>query len=283
RQAHLVDTDIESDPEEASSEAEESQPLVSIVPPMSEEFEASEPSARIAEAAALSPSSFHKRYRSSYETPSPLSSQTLPIRKRYRGTSELILDTKTEEESLDSNAEGEGLENKGPSLDDKDHGLEDEGPDPEDGMVYTDILTYLPQVAPIQTPPSPEWSFSSLSVSPSSLIVPSPIALILATPAATISIDEDQFLEVGARLELHGSILYDHTQRLDALPPTLFKGYNMDLRELYTRSGAVRDEIFSQRYRFRSLEREQERATMTFSAIWRPILALEAWEGQTNA
>ncbi|GJT10879.1 protein kinase-like domain, concanavalin A-like lectin/glucanase domain protein [Tanacetum coccineum] len=49
------------------------------------------------------------------------------------------------------------------------------------------------------------------------------------------------------------------------------------------RSGAGRDEIFSQRYRFRSLERNQERATVTFSAIWRPILALEAWARHTNA
>ncbi|GKD30166.1 hypothetical protein Tco_1240944, partial [Tanacetum coccineum] len=72
-------------------------------------------------------------------------------------------------------------------------------------------------------------------------------------------------------------------QRLDALPHTLFKGYDRDLRELYTRSGVVRDEIFSQRYRFRSLEREQVRDTVTFSAIWRPILALEAWAGQTDA
>ncbi|GJV28203.1 hypothetical protein Tco_1384651 [Tanacetum coccineum] len=55
-------------------------------------------------------------------------------------------------------------------------------------------------------------------------------------------------------------ILY-HTHRLDALPPTLFEGYVKDLRELYTRSGVVIDEIFSQRYMFRRLEREQERAT----------------------
>nr|GFA33906.1 hypothetical protein [Tanacetum cinerariifolium] len=41
-------------------------------------------SARIAEAAALSPSSFRKRYISSYETPSLSSSLTLPIRKRYQ-------------------------------------------------------------------------------------------------------------------------------------------------------------------------------------------------------
>nr|GEV45963.1 hypothetical protein [Tanacetum cinerariifolium] len=104
-------------------------------------------------------------------------------------------------------------------------------------------------------------------------VVPSPIA----SPAATISVYEDQFLEVGAQLELHGSILHDHTRCLDALPPTLFEGYDRDLRELYTRSRTVRDEIFSHRYRLRSLEQEQERATMTFDALWRPVLALEAW------
>ncbi|GKB22445.1 hypothetical protein Tco_0861846 [Tanacetum coccineum] len=60
-------------------------------------------SARIAEAAALSPSSFRKRYRSSYETPSPSSSPTLPIWKRYRGTSGLVEDTK--DESSDSGTE----------------------------------------------------------------------------------------------------------------------------------------------------------------------------------
>ncbi|GKC11297.1 hypothetical protein Tco_1008079 [Tanacetum coccineum] len=164
-------------------------------------------SARIAEVANFSPSSFCKRYRSSYETPSS-SSLTLPIRMRYRGTSELILDTEFEDESSDLDDEGEGSEDEGPGLDDEGHGLEDEGPglkeeeveaahkgqqqavlvvtwvDPKDGRVYTNILTYPP-----------------------------------AAP----------------------------------------------------------------RYQFRSLEQEQERATMTFSAIWRPILALEAWTGQTDA
>ncbi|GJX12228.1 retrovirus-related pol polyprotein from transposon TNT 1-94 [Tanacetum coccineum] len=96
--------------------------------------------------------------------------------------------------------------------------------DPEDGRVYTDILTYAPPAAPIQTSPSPEWSLGSLPVSPSFLVVPSPIASPMATPVATISVDENQFLEVGVQLELHGSILHDHTQRLDALPPTLFEG-----------------------------------------------------------
>ncbi|GKD24357.1 hypothetical protein Tco_1230571 [Tanacetum coccineum] len=170
----------------------------------------------IADAAALSPYSFGKRYRYSYETPSPSLSPTLPIRKRYLGTSELVYDTK--EESSDSNDKREGLEDEGPGSDDEGHGLEDEGHgskeeeeevapegqqqavsgsvpstfevgqssrsvpdhegverifafrqptlvtwvDPEDGRVYTGILTYVPPAVPVQTPPSPEGSPSYL-------------------------------------------------------------------------------------------------------------------------
>ncbi|GKE87303.1 hypothetical protein Tco_1564778 [Tanacetum coccineum] len=32
-----------------------------------------------------------------------------------------------------------------------------------------------------------------------------------------------------------------------------------------------------------SLEYEQERVVVTFRAIWRPVLSLEAWAGQTDA
>ncbi|GKG10379.1 hypothetical protein Tco_0341779 [Tanacetum coccineum] len=78
-----------------------------------------------------------------------------------------------------------------------------------------------------------------LPVSPSSLVVPSPIASPVATPTATISVDEDQFIEVGEQLELHMSILHDHTQRLDALPPTLVANIDRDVRELYTSSGVA--------------------------------------------
>ncbi|GJR21298.1 hypothetical protein Tco_0969825 [Tanacetum coccineum] len=340
RTSSNVITDIESDLEEAPSEAEESEPLGSRVPLMSEEFEASKPSgtrtvssyspvssdstsplspdhplthvsptptparvlfhcrtarmvvrtqstlspgisARIAEAAALSPSSFRKRYRSSYETSS--SSLTLPVRKRYQGTSEVIIDTDSEGDELgeEDTKEDESLnadnEREGQDLDDEAvpvadtamsvplglgygatrrrslESIEEIAPstfevDPEDDRVYTDIPAYAPPAAPVQTPPSPEWSLDSLPISPSSSIAPSPIASPVATPIATISVDEDQFLEVGAQLELHGSILYDHTQRLDALPPTLLANIDKDMRELYTRSGAVRDEIFSQRH-----------------------------------
>ncbi|GJW05859.1 hypothetical protein Tco_1568282 [Tanacetum coccineum] len=185
-------------------------------------------SARIAEATALSPFSFRKRYRSSYETSSSSSPPTLPSQKRHVGTSEIVEDI--EDESSDSGTEREGSEDEGPSLKDEGPSSKEEEEaapeDPKDGRVYTNIPTYVPPAALVQTPPSSEWSS-----------------------------DEDEFLEVGAQFELHGSILHDYTQRLDALPPTLF----------------------------RSLEREQERATMTFSAIWRPVLALDAWAGQTDA
>ncbi|GKF91857.1 hypothetical protein Tco_0275558, partial [Tanacetum coccineum] len=113
--------------------------------------------------------------------------------------------------------------------------------------------------------------------------VPTPVASPATTSAATIVVDEDEFLDVGVQIKLHGSILHDHTQCLDALPPDLFEGYDLDLRELYTRSRAVKDEIFSQRYRLRSLEQEQERATVTFFALWRLVLALESWAGHADA
>ncbi|GJU82623.1 hypothetical protein Tco_1284988 [Tanacetum coccineum] len=250
-----------------------------------------------------------KKYISSSETPSPSSSLTLPIRKRNQDTSELVEDT--EDESSDSDTKGEDSDDEGPGSEDEGPGSKDEGPgsdeeeaapegeqqavpvmdttadkplglgyevlrrqqqrveetlaprppvrttwvDPMDDTIYTDIPIYIPQVrVPVQESPSPEWSFGSLPVSPSSPAVHTLVASPTTTPAATIAIDED------------------------ALPPTLFEGYDRDLRELYTSLRAVRDEIFSQHYRLRSLEQEQERAI-----IWRLVLALESWVGHVDA
>ncbi|GKG25070.1 hypothetical protein Tco_0395698 [Tanacetum coccineum] len=61
---------------------------------------------------------------SSYETPSPSSSLTHPIRKRYRGTSELVEDT--EDESSDSDTKRDGSEDEGHGLEDEDPGSEEE-------------------------------------------------------------------------------------------------------------------------------------------------------------
>ncbi|GKD73286.1 hypothetical protein Tco_1331568 [Tanacetum coccineum] len=239
----------------------------------------------------LSPSSFRKRYISSYETPSssasPASSSALPIRKRHQGTFKLILDTETEGD--ESEAKGTGSKSEESEDDDEPMGLgyraarrralelaegpvpstfkvgqssrsvpyqqvTDETPrlptrptwvDPENGTVYIDIEFDPQSRAPVQTSASPEWSSGSLPISPASLTVPSPVASLVTTPAATIAVDEDEFLEVGAQLELHGSIRHDHTQCLDALPPTLFEGYGRDFTRLFARSKAIHDEIHS--------------------------------------
>ncbi|GJT52180.1 putative reverse transcriptase domain-containing protein [Tanacetum coccineum] len=128
--------------------------------------------------------------------------------------------------------------------------------DPENDRVYTDIPAYAPPAAHVQTSPSPEWSLGSLPVSPSSPIVPSPITSLVATPTATISVDEDQFIEVGVQLELHGSILYDQTQHLDTLVSTLFVDIDRDVRELYTRSRVC--ELQEMRGRVTALEQERD-------------------------
>nr|GEX01755.1 hypothetical protein [Tanacetum cinerariifolium] len=114
--------------------------------------------------------------------------------------------------------------------------------DPEDSTLYVDIEFDVPLVrAPFQIPSSPEWTSGSLPISPTSLTVPSPVA----SPASTIAVNEDEFLVVGAQLELYWKILHDQTQYLDALPPTLFESFSRDFTQLFARSEAVCDEIHS--------------------------------------
>ncbi|GKE82545.1 hypothetical protein Tco_1552545, partial [Tanacetum coccineum] len=139
--------------------------------------------------------------------------------------------------------------------------------DPEDGIAYIDVPAYPPPAPPAQTPPSPEWSSGLFPISPTPSIVPLPIS----SPMIPLTVPSP------------GRLIRDHTVRLEDLSPALFERYDKDIKELFTRSEAVIDEIFSQRYRFRSLKHEQEGVAMTFGAIWRPVLALESWEGQTDA
>ncbi|GJR05421.1 hypothetical protein Tco_0528405 [Tanacetum coccineum] len=160
----------------------------------------------------------------------------------------------------------------------------------EDGIAYIDVPAYPPPAPPAQTPLSLEWSSGSLPFSPTPSIVPSPISspvisLTVTSPVASPATAEAEgFLtELGAQVEMQGGLIHDHTVRLGELSPALFEWYDRDIGELFTRSGAVRDEIFSQRYRFRSLEHERERVAMNFRVIWRPVLALESWVDQTDA
>ncbi|GJT19189.1 hypothetical protein Tco_0877895 [Tanacetum coccineum] len=141
RQAYTpIATDIESEPLEDPIKTEETQPQSPRTTPLSPDYTPASPdytldtphrntvrmvvrtqptlspgiSARVTEAMALSPSSFCKRYRSSYETPSssasPASSLTLPIWKRYQGTSKPILDTETKDDESEAEGVGSGSE-----------------------------------------------------------------------------------------------------------------------------------------------------------------------------
>nr|GEZ42812.1 hypothetical protein [Tanacetum cinerariifolium] len=211
--------------QEALSEIEEFLPLVSKEPLTDEEFEASEPSdTRITSShsttssystiplspdhphASTSPAPTRVSYYHSSAYGRAYSTDLIHGHKRYRGTSELVEDTK--DKSLDSDTEGEGLEDGGPGSEDEGPGLEEEAEE----AAPEDILINVPPVCvPVQTPPSPEWSSDSLLVLPSSPVVPASVASQETTPAVTIAVGEDEFLEVRVQLELYESILHDHT------------------------------------------------------------------------
>ncbi|GJX86168.1 hypothetical protein Tco_0336942 [Tanacetum coccineum] len=238
-------------------------------------------SASMTEMEAMSKSVLRKRFRSSYESFPSVLPPDLPSRKRYRGTSELVEDNEEEddkedeeiEESMDTNNVSQDAEDEGPTVKNEDPATEDEGLTArveglaisaplglgygalrrrelalEEGDVYSTF----------ETPPSHEWTSGLLTISPSHSDVPSPISspmipLTVPSPVATpVSVETVGFFtELGAQVEMQGV-------------------------------GELRDEIFSQRYRFKSLEYEQERVVVIFGVIWRPMLALEAWAGQTN-
>ncbi|GJQ88913.1 hypothetical protein Tco_0000052 [Tanacetum coccineum] len=253
-------------------------------------------SVRIAKADALSPSLFRKRYRSSYETPSPSSFPTLPIRKRFRGTSKLVEDTKDESSDLDTKREG--LEDEGPGLEDEGHGLEDEvhgskdeGPGSEEeavpegqqqAVLVVDIATDEPLGLGYRALIRRELALAEGSV-------PSTFEIGQSSRSMSKHQRVEETLTPMPRVRttwvdpVDGTVYTDFL--VDVPParvPKLFEGYDRDLRELYTRLRDVRDEIFSQRYRLRSLKQEQERATVTFSAIWRQVLASEGWTGNVE-
>ncbi|GKD80897.1 hypothetical protein Tco_1347736, partial [Tanacetum coccineum] len=75
--------------------------------------------------------------------------------------------------------------------------------DPEDGMIYIDIPDYPPPKPPVQTPPLPEWTSSSLPISPSPISSPM-IPLTVPSPIATPAVVETEgFLtELRAQLQL---------------------------------------------------------------------------------
>ncbi|GJW07605.1 hypothetical protein Tco_1570028 [Tanacetum coccineum] len=175
RQAYLDETDTESEPFEDPIDTEtlESPLVIAPLVPLSESTlpvlvpilrkttrmavhvphaMSSGLSASLAEVAAMSESTLYKRFRSSYKSSPSVSPPDLLLRKRYRGTSELVEDSEEEDEEIgeimdfdsvskdaedegrtaedeDPTAEDEGLTAgvEGPSMDDESYGLDDEG------------------------------------------------------------------------------------------------------------------------------------------------------------
>ncbi|GKB71109.1 hypothetical protein Tco_0932521 [Tanacetum coccineum] len=338
RHAYLVGTNTESKPFEGEAEAPESPHTVASPTSLPDNTPPTCHVEESEEVAAMSDSVFRKRFRFFYESSLSSSPPDLPLRKRYRGTSELVEDDNEEgddeqedeemKESSDSNSVSEDAEDESLSLGGDEAvpvGQQRAAPvaetamgeplglgyralrhreiawgegwmpsvfevDLEDGIVYIDVPAYPPPAPPAQTPPSPEWSSGSLPISRAPFIIPSPISspmisLTVPSPVPSPATTETEgFLtELGARVEMQRGLIHDHTVRLEKLSPALFERYDRDIGELFTRSRAVMDEIFSQRYRFRSLEHKQERVAVTFGEIWRPVLALESWAGQTDA
>nr|GEV90494.1 RNA-directed DNA polymerase, eukaryota [Tanacetum cinerariifolium] len=131
--------------------------------------------------------------------------------------------------------------------------------DPEDGRAYIDVPAYPSPSPPVHTPLSPKWSSSLLPVFPAPSIVLLPISshmislTVLSSVASPATDETEGFLtELGAQVEMQGGLIRDHMVRLRELSPALFE---------------------------KSLEHEQTRTAVTFGALWRHVLALEAWAG----
>ncbi|GJT77612.1 hypothetical protein Tco_1044337 [Tanacetum coccineum] len=122
--------DTESEPFEDPIDTETPESPLIVAPPTSQPESLS---VSMAEVATMSESAFRKRFRSSYESSLSVSPPDLPLRKRYRGTSELVKDSKEDddeedeeiEESLDSDSVSEDAEDEGPTAEEEDHATGD--------------------------------------------------------------------------------------------------------------------------------------------------------------
>ncbi|GKE53638.1 hypothetical protein Tco_1488794, partial [Tanacetum coccineum] len=178
----------------------------------------------------------------------------LPSQKRYHGTSNLVEDSEEDddeedeeiEESMDSDSVSEDAKDEGPTAKDEDHAMEDEGltAGVEGPNMYDEGYGLDDESRGIDD--------EGHSVESDGLGLEEEEAVPGATPT---TIEAEGFLtKLGAQVEMQGGLIRDHAVRLEELSLALFKRYDRDIGELFIWSGAVREDIFSQRYRFRSLE-----------------------------
>ncbi|GJX69342.1 hypothetical protein Tco_0305069, partial [Tanacetum coccineum] len=282
--ARLVDT--ESEPKEAPFEAEELQALGFRVLLMGEEFEAVKPSGTRTDLSYSSASSYSTaplspdhplNHVSPTPTPTHASFHHRTVRMAVRAqpvTSPSLSASVIETMALSDSAfhkrersddEGHGSDDKGRGLEGEGLGLEEEEEAAPEGQQQA--------VSIVDTAASEPLSLGYRAASHPSVRERQEAKRVSAfrQPTLVTWVDPED-----------DKVYTNVPARLDALPPTLVADIDRDVRELYTRSGVVRDKIFSQRYMFISLEREQERTIMAFGALWRPVLALEAWAGHVD-
>ncbi|GJZ56379.1 hypothetical protein Tco_0611572, partial [Tanacetum coccineum] len=253
------------------------------------------------------------RYRSSYETPPP--SPTLLVRKRYKGTFEPMVGTDSEEDKIGDEDTDEDGEDESLDVDDEDRGIEGEGLGLEEEAVPEGQQQAAPVVETVASEPlglgyealrrrelavKEDHIHNTFEVGQGSGSVPEPerpkrvSALrqptlttwidpedgrtnidVPAYPAPASPVQTPPSLEwssgslpisptpstipspipslIASTVATLTTTILDHTQRLDVMPPTLFTEIDRD-----------------------------ERTTMTFGALWRPVLALEAWVGRVD-
>ncbi|GKE73443.1 hypothetical protein Tco_1535484, partial [Tanacetum coccineum] len=225
----------------------------------------------------MSESALRKRFWSSYESSPTVSPPDLPSRKCYRGTSELVEDSEDDddeedekiEESMDSDSESEDAKDEGPTTEDEDpatedegltagvegpgmhdegyglndesHGRDDEscGIDEEGYSVESDglCLEEEEEAAPGGSGSAPE---SERPERVSASRQPTLTTWTDPEDAAPAAVETEGFLtELGAQVEMQGGLIGDHVVRLEELSPALFERYDMDIGELFTRSGQL--------------------------------------------
>nr|GEY10982.1 hypothetical protein [Tanacetum cinerariifolium] len=305
RQAYLVGTDTQSKPFEGEAETPESPHIVAPPTCHVEESEGSGTSG-VRSTSSNSTASLSPDHPLTHTTPA-----LVPILRRTArmavsvspamspgisvGIAEVAAmsdsafrkseEDKEVEESLDVDSESEDVEDEGPTAEDRDptagdkglvardggpgmrvksHSLDDEAHRLEsDGLGLGEEEEAVPegqqQAAPVMgtavsaplglgticsDTATPEWSPGSFPISLAPSIIPSPI------PSPMIS------LTVPSPI---ASLVVTSTATIP-----------------------VDEDRFIERYRFRSLKHEQERTSVTFEALWRPMLALEAWTGHVD-
>nr|GEY72892.1 hypothetical protein [Tanacetum cinerariifolium] len=219
---------------------------VRVLPEMSSGLSSS-----IAEVAAMSESTFRKRFRSSYESSLSLSPPDLPSWKRYR-----------EDEDPAAGDEGLAAGVEGPDMNDDRHGMDDasRGLDDKGHSVESDGLGLKDEEA---VPGGQQQEALVVGIA-----IRAPLGLgYEALRHRELALEEDHVyntFDVG-----QGSGSTPESKRPERVSasrqPTLTTWIDL------------KDEIS-----IKSLKHEQERTSMTFRALWRPVLALKERAGRVD-